>query len=175
MNMKKYRQVRAGTLGENCRAPTRYLKWCPKGGAWGTTLGVRTLAVCFGRVLEQHFFKINENDLWTPSLWSLSVQYPQSHGFNFPPVSFAPMLILSSHFQPTSQQYVFHCLSILWYSGNFKWVSFFEKWSLEKQVRQERIWGVHLSSKTDGLGLCIICVPGKNSILFCCVLKGLMY
>ena len=51
----QYPQVRAGTLEGDFRTPKRFLEWFYQGGGPGDQLDdVRTLRVCFWRVLESY-------------------------------------------------------------------------------------------------------------------------
>ena len=106
-------QVRAGTLEEDFRPPKRCLKWFSKRGALGINeLFLDLWQLVLGRFWNQ-IFGNQAYDPRAPSFWSLSVvkkrdqklhpsktmQNPQSHKLNYPPVSFAPMLIPFSYFK----------------------------------------------------------------------------
>ena len=86
-NTLKYEQ---GPLREILEPQKRFLEWFYQGGGPGDQLDdVRTLPVCFWRVLESYLLTSRKHLYFGACLLAKT---------NCPPVSFAPMRIPSSYF-----------------------------------------------------------------------------
>ena len=144
-----YPQVRAGTLYEDFKPPTRCLTWFSQGGCpGGQRIVLRPFAACFGS---------------------------KTHNLTGSIVRLFPLLPCSSPLpisNPKLLQLLFSRLSFL---GNFRLASLIFNWSPLETILRSKIpfEGFILIPKTDWLGTVYFRVPDDNFI-FWLALKVLM-
>ena len=98
-------------------------------------------------ILEPSVFK-QKGSTTTPK------QNPQSHRLNCPPVSFAPMVILSPISSPPINIFV-QIVSF----GRFRLVNLMFDWPPleDNSKKQDPIWGVNLNTQNWLVGDCVLC------------------